>query len=77
MPGDGQLLYPGAKGPLPSIRLANVRDGSEDYDYLAMYGPKARDLCRQLSPAVTRFTRDPARLRQVRNVIAETLEKRK
>ena len=77
MPGDGQLLYPGAKGPLPSIRLANVRDGSEDYDYLAMYGPKARDLCRQLSPAITRFSRDPARLRQVRNVIAETLEKRK
>ena len=34
---DGCLYYagPAAVGPLPSIRLENVRDGLEDYDYLA------------------------------------------
>lgn len=36
--GDGFLCYPGAKygesGPLPSLRLMNIRDGFEDYEYL-------------------------------------------
>ena len=36
--GDGFLLYPGAPygiyGPVPSIRLAALRDGFEDYDVL-------------------------------------------
>ena len=31
--GDGQLLYPGPDGqPLSSLRLANLRDGIEDYE---------------------------------------------
>ncbi len=32
--GGGQLIYPGPDGPIPSIRLAIVRDGMEDYEYL-------------------------------------------
>ena len=32
--GDGKLLYTGAERPISSIRLANIRDGMEDYDYL-------------------------------------------
>ena len=32
--GDGQLFYPGPGGaPVPSIRLAAIRDGIEDYEY--------------------------------------------
>ena len=32
--GDGHLFYPGPDGsPLPSIRLALIRDGIEDYEY--------------------------------------------
>lgn len=76
MPGDGQLLYPGAGGPLPSIRLANIRDGSEDYDYLAMYGEKGRDFCKKLAPSMTKFSRDPKQLRAFRRQIAEALESR-
>ena len=76
MPGDGQLLYPGAGGPLPSIRLANIRDGSEDYDYLAMYGEKGRDSCKKLAPSMTKFSRDPRQLRAFRRQIAEALESR-
>jgi hypothetical protein len=34
--GDGKLLYTGTNGPIGSIRLANIRDGMEDYDYLAL-----------------------------------------
>ncbi len=32
--GDGSMFYPGADGPLPSIRLANFRDGMQDYNLL-------------------------------------------
>jgi len=32
--GDGILLYPGPDVPLSTIRLENIRDGLEDYDYL-------------------------------------------
>lgn len=34
--GDGCLLYPGPNGPVDSIRWETIRDGIEDYDYLAM-----------------------------------------
>ncbi len=35
--GDGVLVYPARDGSiLPSIRLANTRDGIEDYEYLAI-----------------------------------------
>jgi hypothetical protein len=34
--GDGILAYPGVRGMLPSIRLANVRDGIEDNEYLVL-----------------------------------------
>lgn len=33
----GNLVYPGKNGELlPSLRLENLRDGLEDYEYLAM-----------------------------------------
>jgi hypothetical protein len=35
--GMGNLVYPGKNGELlPSLRLENLRDGLEDYEYLAM-----------------------------------------
>jgi hypothetical protein len=34
--GDGYLAYPGANGPLSTIRLEQVREGLEDYEALAM-----------------------------------------
>lgn len=34
--GDGLLVYPGAGGPVSSIRWEIVRDGIEDYDYFAL-----------------------------------------
>ncbi len=35
--GDGLLIYPGAdKSPWPSVRLEIIRDGIEDYEYLAL-----------------------------------------
>ena len=34
--GDGQIMYPGPDGPLSTIRMENIRDGIEDYEYLQM-----------------------------------------
>lgn len=34
--GDGALLLPAENGVIPSIRLKYIRDGFEDYEYLAM-----------------------------------------
>ena len=73
MPGDGQLLYPGANQPLPSIRLANIRDGSEDYDYLTLCGASSREECSRLIKTLTDFSRDPALLRQMRRQIANKI----
>ena len=64
------LLYPGANQPLPSIRLANIRDGSEDYDYLTLCGISSREECSRLITNLKEFSRDPALLRQMRRQIA-------
>lgn len=38
--GDGQLVYPGEllgfDGPISSVRLENIRDGLDDFDYLTL-----------------------------------------
>lgn len=34
--GDGCLVYPGAEGPVDSVRWEVIRDGIEDYDYLVI-----------------------------------------
>ena len=42
--GDGLLVYPGAEGPVDSIRWETIRDGIEDYDYLALLMDRRRKL---------------------------------
>ena len=34
--GDGNLIYPSAEYPIPSIRLKNITDGMEDFYYLKL-----------------------------------------
>jgi MYXO-CTERM domain-containing protein len=70
--GDGTLLYPGkpekiggtTQVPIPSLRLKHIRDGVEDYEYLAMLvklgDPElARKLARDVAPAAYRISDDP------------------
>ncbi|NLN92289.1 MAG: DUF4091 domain-containing protein [Candidatus Hydrogenedens sp.] len=45
--GDGMLLYPGKDGPINSIRWEVIRDGIEDYDYLALLMDYRRRLLNQ------------------------------
>ncbi len=32
--GDGEIMSPGATGPMATVQMKNWRDGSEDYEYL-------------------------------------------
>jgi hypothetical protein len=41
--GDGLLVYPGATGPIASIRWECIRDGIEDYEYLALLAALRRE----------------------------------
>ena len=78
--GDGELLYAGVGGPLGSIRLANIRDGLEDYEYLWLLSQAAggveaaRSACLPVTSGLTHFSRDPVVLYAQRERIARRLE---
>jgi hypothetical protein len=81
--GDGTLFYPGTPAriggktdiPVASIRLARIRDGAEDYEYLALAGraiaePVVAKLCRRTFD----WEHDPRALLQARARLANALE---
>jgi hypothetical protein len=79
MTGDGCLTYPTPDGPVSSIRLENIRDGLEDYDYLALLADAkgraaADEFVSRLVKSQTEFSRDSAALYRVREEIAAQLE---
>jgi hypothetical protein len=82
--GDGMLLYPGNKvgidGPVGSLRLEVLRDGLEDFDYLALadqrLGPDAsRPFIARIARTLTDYERDPLKLEAVRRALGAALEK--
>lgn len=51
-PGDGYLLYPSPNGkPWSSIRLENIRDGIEDYEYCVMLKGAVERMKNQKAPS--------------------------
>ncbi|HYE06799.1 MAG TPA: glycoside hydrolase domain-containing protein [Planctomycetota bacterium] len=82
-PGDGHLVYPGAQVGLPhvvpSMRLKWLRDGVDDYDYLALLSRDGRAdaalaIARTIAPDWSGWTRDPAAARAARDRLAVDLE---
>lgn len=87
--GDGSLYYPGADGPLSSLRLENVRDGLEDYNLMqelrrsiAAHPDAPRGLiadakqaleARQVVTDSRHFTEDPEAYRAWRREVARTI----
>jgi len=80
MPGDGVLTYPGCAGLLPGLRLASVRDGIEDYEWLQLaerVDPVAtRAVLARVTTALKTWNADPANLRRVRSDLADIIERR-
>ena len=80
--GDGQFLYPGKDRPFPSIRLANIRDGSEDYDYLklleqAVGKKQTLALTGTLVPDVCNFVTDHKTILKVRDNAAKMISRKR
>ena len=78
--GDGELVYAGIDGPIGSIRLVNIRDGLEDYEYLWRLAEvlgdvdAARKVCPPVTSSMTHFTRNPDLLYRQRDAIARQIE---
>lgn len=81
--GGGMLFYPGKDagfdGPVASIRLKNIREGLEDYEYFAILdkrgeGAFVKDMVDQICQEWWDFTRDPEKLLEVREKLALKIE---
>jgi hypothetical protein len=86
--GDGTLFYPGRPDviggtsdiPVASIRLALIREGLEDYEYLKLYaqaaGQKQADaLAASIAGKTYQWEHDPARLMAARHRMAEAIDR--
>jgi hypothetical protein len=74
------FLYPAKDRILPSVRLAQLRDGAQDWEWLELAaekcGREAVDaVSRRLIRSLTDFTRDPAELMRARREIGDMIER--
>ncbi|RJP19005.1 MAG: DUF4091 domain-containing protein [Candidatus Omnitrophota bacterium] len=83
--GDGFLFYPGNEagidGPIASIRLKNLRDGMEDYEYFTILEQKGGNeivnaIVREAVPTWGSWNQDSACLPTLRKRLAEEIVKR-
>jgi hypothetical protein len=83
-PGEGLLVYPGSDigiaGVAPSIRLKQLRDGVEDFEYveiLKRLGKKeaAITAARHLAPNWSDWSHDPKRLEITRRKLGEQIQR--
>jgi hypothetical protein len=85
--GDGTLFYPGRPEmiggstdiPVGSIRMALIREGLEDYEYLKQYaaaaGAKQADaLAASIAGKTYKWEHDPARLMAARRRMAQAID---
>lgn len=84
--GEGTLVYParpvGFDGIVPSLRLKALRDGIQDYEYLAILqraglSAEAQKISRQLTTSFFQWNRDPAAYEQARAMLAQQIVARK
>lgn len=83
-PGEGMLVYPGPPvgfaGVLPSMRLKQLREGVEDYEYVELLkragrGKFALDLVRKAAPDWRNWTRDERVLLDLRRELGQELDR--
>lgn len=79
--GDGSLLYPGANGPVASLRLKYVSDGIEDFEYLTIseeiFGKDyVNKKIAKVSKNLTNYTYDDSLLAKVRIEIGNDIQEK-
>jgi hypothetical protein len=84
--GGGFLFYPGTpcgiNGPIASIRVKNIRDGMEDYEYFAILEKLAgkeivERIVNTVAPNWWDFSKEPDKFLTARQKLAEEIVKRK
>jgi hypothetical protein len=84
-PGEGTLVYPGKPagdvGVVPTIRLAWIRQGIDDYGYVQLlrdlgHGTLARRIIDRAAHSWSEWTQSPKVLATVRNRLATAIERR-
>lgn len=83
-PGDGMLVYPGQQvgvaGVLPSMRLKWLREGIEDYEYIAILkrlgqADQALEISRSVGRNWQHWTKKTSVLEHARHQLGEAIEK--
>ena len=83
--GEGMLFYPGTEagidGPIASVRLKNLRDGMEDYEYFVLLenrggGDIVREILMKAVPTWGSWDQDTNHLLERRRVIAREILQR-
>jgi Domain of unknown function (DUF4091) len=83
-PGDGVLVYPGQQVGLssvvPSMRLKYVRDGVDDYDYMAMLRAQGQDVLVEsilgsIAPDWINWTKSTSALESARIQMGQELDR--
>lgn len=83
--GGGYLFYPGVPcgidGPIASIRLKNLRDGMEDYEYFALLEERAgkeavQKIVDRIAPNWWDYCRDPQAIQAARRDLAQEILRR-
>ena len=73
--GDGNFVYPGPSGPIPTIRLHNLRDGFEDAELFRMLDlEKVGPIVEPLVRSPTDYTLDPVLLEKQRQLAASMVQ---
>ena len=82
-PGEGVLVYPGTQvgvqGVAPSMRLKWLRDGVEDYEYIAILkglgqGPWALQVAASIGASWSNWTRDSNQLQYARQQLGAQID---
>jgi hypothetical protein len=82
-PGEGTLVYPGdpvgIRGVAPSMRLKWIRDGVEDYEYIALLkkaglGDWALQIAGSVAHDWSNWTRNPNALESARRALGQKLD---
>lgn len=75
--GDAHIVYPGKKGPLPSVRYLQQRAGSEDYELLMQLRridpALADEIISSVCTSFSSYTADGSALRKARHRLLQAL----
>jgi hypothetical protein len=81
--GEGMLIYPGEEvgvdGIIPSLRLKRIRDGIEDYEYIAILKSLGEEkwalkISRSIAGDWYKWTKNPQELEQVRVQLGDRIQ---